>query len=134
MIAALVLVAAACGSTSQTSGGPATTSVPVALDSAQLHQALLTVDDLPPGWSTTNARDLESRSPLAYGQMCANGQATLKKETHDAAAAGFVDSARGALAQGLVTAPDAEAHVADLRNAFGSCVGQPSPGTVGGTP
>jgi hypothetical protein len=129
--AAVVLMTAlmSCGSDGGSSGSRAS-SPSTLLSSDQLSAALLTVDDLPKGWSEddTKAEDSDLTETI-FGEggapLCPAGIAALRTETHGTAARSFVQTApMSTFDQQLSSAPDAESHFSDIEAALSSCVGQ----------
>lgn len=125
VVAALALGAAACGG----SGGSVsvqeattTSTTPATLSSSQLQRALLTLSDMPPGWTVDSSPG--SSSANASDALCPTGQATIKNETHSEAETSFTQGTTGPFVyQALESAPDASGHMTDFKKAFDSCVG-----------
>ncbi len=121
----LALLGPGCGSeSSRSSDGGSATTEPVLLSEAQLHDALLTPDDLSEGWQAAPVEDPWTElEDMVFDQTCEGGHAAVKEETHDAEAVKLQSVAFGTVLQGLVAAEDATEHLADLEAAFDSCVG-----------
>jgi hypothetical protein len=137
IVSVAVLLAAACGSTGTDSSGDAShdqaTTTLVMLDSAQLERALLTASDLPAGWYPAGSGS-GSSSLLGTDQLCPTAAQALKNEEHDNSEAQFSQGMLGPFFfQGLAAAPDAEAHLADLKTVVDSCVGQTWTTEISGT-
>jgi hypothetical protein len=135
---ATLLLSAGCGSSgsSGSSNGPGltatpTTAAPPVLTVGELTDALLTISDLPPGWSKS-ATTSDSSGSSSF--LCPAGVAAQKTESHPTADAMFQQSEMGPmLLQELSSAPDADAHFADVKRVFDSCVGQSWLEDFGGT-
>ena len=135
---AVVLTATlgACGSSGDSSGTTATASPSVVLTSDQLEAALLTVDDLPSRWeqhdSTTRPETSRSASEATRVPLCAHPGPPPAEDRDPRARAAIIfvkSSNQSELSQELGTAPDAEAHYADLKAAISSCIARPGPPT-----
>lgn len=135
LVAALLLVG--CGSSDEGSDEasattPTTVPVPVILDQAQLNGLLLTVGDLPPGWVLTPP---EASTGSSTDTLCPDGQATVESEQHPTVETSFAQGETGPFVyQALSSAEDAEAHFADVTQAFDSCLGQTWTEDMDGSP
>lgn len=136
-VSAVVLVsAAACGSSGSEANGPALTSPPVTspppvLTVGELTDTLLTITDLPPGWSKSPV-DTSGSGSAQF--LCPLGATADRTESHPTAYVMFQQSEMGPLlVQELSSAPDAEAHFADAQRVFDSCVSQTWDEDFGGT-
>jgi hypothetical protein len=121
----MLLVVAGCGSSGSSSGPVSTattTTVAPVLTAGQLTDALLTISELPPGWSKTSS---SSDSSGSSSFLCPAGVTAERTEIHPTADAMFQQSDMGPmLLQELSSAPDADAHFADVKRVFESCAGQ----------
>ncbi|MFZ4434483.1 MAG: hypothetical protein ACOYOQ_14920 [Microthrixaceae bacterium] len=133
--AALVVVAlasTACGGGTKaaeptTTKRPTTTTL-VVLDQAKLDAALLTLADLPPGWTaesttTTAPAGGSGNDPAEF--LCPAGRTAFSADEHDAATATFTQGDAGPnLLEEVSSAEDATKHFDEVKGAFASCVGQ----------
>jgi hypothetical protein len=125
----------ACGDSGTTSkessarSSTTTTTTLPTLSTSELQGALLTIADLPPGWSaetsTTTTTTAGSTGSAPSDFLCPAATAPLRKEQHDSAQATFTQGESGPfLLQSLASAPDADKHFTDITASFRSCIGQ----------
>lgn len=127
-VVAVTMTAAACGSSSTSDDdasdttAKSTTTTVGTLSTDQLNAALLTVADMPPGFVVQPPSEGDAGPQTT---VCPNGAEILKQELHDSSSVEFSESETGPIVtQVLSSAPDAEEHFADLKNALDSCVGE----------
>jgi len=122
VVSVCALVRVGCQPT-ESAGGRSTTPTIVLPSKAQLQAALLTVADVHSSWVARSADPLETEfRNEVFDTTCDAGRDTLKKETHDAAAVILEDPGSAAALEALVAAPNTEADLAEMKNAFDSCV------------
>lgn len=122
VVSACTLVGVGCQPT-ESAGERSTTPTIVLPSKAQLQAVLLTPADVQPGWVARSADPLETEfRNEVFDTTCEAGRDALKKETHDAAAVILESPGSAAVLEALVAAPNTEADLADVKNAFDICV------------
>ena len=126
------LAISSCGfeitKSSDSDKSPASTTTQAPLVTSQLRSALLVVADMPPGWSvdpTSSSGSSGGSSSGGTDALCPAGSSAARAGEHEAVETAFTESAIGPfLYQSLFSGPDAESHMAELRTAFDTCVGE----------
>jgi hypothetical protein len=136
-VTAAMVVVPACGfeiSKSSDSDKSQTTSTTMApLTTAQMQSALLALPDMPPGWSTDPSPSSDGGTGGGTDALCPAGSSAARASEHDAVEIEFTQTLMGPFVyQSLISAPDAESHLAELRTAFDTCVGQTWSADMGG--
>lgn len=141
-LAAVAITAVACGGNDD-SAGPSTTeksttTTTVVLDQAGLEAALLTLADLPPGWTaetTTTSTPGESSGGGLSEALCPAAKDAFSNDRHDNATASFTQGDSGpSLLQMIAAAEDAGKHFDELNGAFTACAGTKWTVDQGGEP
>lgn len=131
LLTAVVLVAAACGGGDEDAGPTttqrSTTTTVAVLDEAQLRSALLTLADLPPGWTaetTTTSTPGDSSGDGLSEALCPAAKEAFSDDQHESAMASFTQGESGpSFLQMIGAAEDAGKHFDELNGAFSACAG-----------